>query len=116
VTGVTVELCGVPVQVPLALIVWPPNVAEPDHGVGAVSARTAVGCVVGIDSLSLGRLSYSVRGGRTKRASIRLSNAAYNLLEKVAGHRWNATVRSSATLGTVTGTVLEMTGPPPPRR
>jgi hypothetical protein len=67
-----------------------------------------------VRGLSLGRLSYSVRGGRTKRVTVRLSDAAYNLLEKVAGHRWNATVTSSATLGTVTGTVLKMTGPPPP--
>jgi streptogramin lyase len=66
-----------------------------------------------VQGLSLGRLSYSVRGGRTKHVSVRLSNAAYNLLENVAGHRWTATVTSSVTLGTVTGTVLRMTGPTP---
>ena len=38
-----------------------------------------------VQGLSLGRLSYSVRGGRTKRVTVRLSDAAYNLLEKVAG-------------------------------
>jgi hypothetical protein len=67
-----------------------------------------------IKGVSLGKVSYSVRGGKSKRASVKLSNAAYNLLEKVAGHRWNATVTSTATLGTVTGTALKMTGPPPP--
>ena len=47
--------------------------------------------------LSLASISYSVRGGRTKRTTVKLSNAAYNLLEKVAGHRWTATVTSAAT-------------------
>jgi hypothetical protein len=69
-----------------------------------------------VRGMSLGRVSYRVRGGRTKRASVRLSNAAYDLLEKVAGHRWKATVTSAATLGTVTGTALKMTGPPPPTK
>jgi len=68
-----------------------------------------------VKGLSLGSVGYSVRGGRTKRARVRLSNAAYNLLETVAGHRWKATVTSTATLGTVTGTALKMTGPRPRR-
>ncbi len=66
-------------------------------------------------SISLGAVSYSVRGGGSKRATVTLSKTAYNLLEKVDGHKWNATVTSAATIGTVTGATLTMTGPAPPK-
>jgi streptogramin lyase len=66
-------------------------------------------------ALTLGTVVYSVRGGRSSRAKVKLSNTAYDLLEKVEGHRWNATVTSAATMGTVSGTALTMTGPAPPK-
>ncbi len=65
--------------------------------------------------LPLGTISYSMRGGRTTRATVKLSASAYGLLEKVVGHTWNATVTSAATVGTVTGSALTMTGPTPPK-
>ena len=65
--------------------------------------------------LSLANISYNVRGGQSLRSTLKLSSAAYRLLEQVVGHRWNATVTSTATLGTVSGTQLTMTGPTPPR-
>ena len=65
--------------------------------------------------LSLASISYSARGGQSLHSTVKLSNAAYLLLEKVEGHRWNATVSSTTTLGTVSGTQLTMTGPTPPK-
>jgi len=65
--------------------------------------------------LVLGSVSYALVGGGSQRATVKLSNAAYKLLEQVVGHRWNATVTSAATVGTVAGTTLAMTGPTPPR-
>ncbi len=65
--------------------------------------------------LPIGTVSYSMRGGKTTRASVTLSAAAYRLLEKVVGHSWNATVTSAATVGTVTGDAITMTGPTPPK-
>jgi hypothetical protein len=56
-----------------------------------------------------------MRGGRSLRSTVKLTNAAYKLLERVDGHSWNATVTSAATLGTVSGTQLTMTGPTPPK-
>lgn len=65
--------------------------------------------------LSLGKVSYSLGGGRSHNVSVRLSNAAYKLLEAVVGHRWNATVTGTPTVGTVSGSQLKMTGPTPPK-
>jgi hypothetical protein len=65
--------------------------------------------------LSLASIGYNVHGGQSLHSTVRLTNAAYQLLEKLAGHRWNATVTSTATLGTVSGTQLTMTGPTPPK-
>jgi streptogramin lyase len=80
---------------------------------GRVLYRT----ITRVQGIALGRVSYRIRGGKTRRARVRLSNLAYNLLENVAGHRWTATVTSTATFGTVAGTALKMTGPPrPPKR
>jgi hypothetical protein len=62
----------------------------------------------------LGDISYDVRGGQSLRTRVKLSNTAYRLLEATDGHSWNATVRSAATMGTVTGTQLTMIGPTPP--
>jgi macrodomain Ter protein organizer (MatP/YcbG family) len=66
-------------------------------------------------ALTLGKVAYSMRGGRSLRSSVTLSNAAYNLLEQVAGHSFKATVTGVATLGTVTGDQLTLVGPVPPR-
>ncbi len=66
-----------------------------------------------IKRMTLARIPYNVRGGESIRTTLTLSNAAYNLLEQVEGHTWNATVSSAATLGTVSGTQLTMTGPAP---
>jgi hypothetical protein len=63
--------------------------------------------------LALANIAYSMRGGRSLRSTVKLTNAAYRLLEKVDGHSWNATVTSATTLGTVSGTQLTMTGPTP---
>lgn len=63
--------------------------------------------------LTLAKINYNVRGGKSIRTTLKLSNTAYDLLERVVGHRWNATVSSAATLGTVSGTQLTMTGPAP---
>lgn len=65
--------------------------------------------------MPLGTVNYSVRGGRSQRATVTLSRAAYSLLEKVVGHSWHAMVTSGATLGTVSDTAIKMTGPTPPR-
>ena len=65
--------------------------------------------------LTLARISYNVRGGRSIRPTLKLSDAAYRLLESVNGHSWQATVTSAATFGTVSGSVLTMTGPVPPK-
>ena len=51
-------------QVPLALIVWPPNVAEPDQGVGAVSALTVIGWVIGIVTRTRSRWVVSLISAR----------------------------------------------------
>jgi virginiamycin B lyase len=68
-----------------------------------------------IDRLSLGSVSYSLRGNATLTARLKLSNAAYRVLEQVAGHRWSARVAVSSKLGTVTGRALTMVGPAPPK-
>lgn len=68
-----------------------------------------------IKQLSLASIAYNMRGGSSVRSAVKLSNAAYRLLEADEGHRWNATVSSATTLGTVSGTQLTMTGPTPPR-
>lgn len=65
--------------------------------------------------LALANIAYDMRGGRSLRSTVKLTNAAYRLLEKVEGHSWNATVASATTLGTVSGTQLTMVGPPPPK-
>jgi hypothetical protein len=65
--------------------------------------------------LALANIAYNVRGGQSLRSSVKLSSRAYRLLEKVVGHRFNATVSSATTLGTVSGTQLTMTGPTPPK-
>jgi hypothetical protein len=66
-----------------------------------------------IRRMPLGTVSYSVHGGKSVRATVKLSATAYRLLEKVVGHRWNATLTSAATFGTVTGSAITMTGPTP---
>lgn len=63
--------------------------------------------------LTLATIPYNVRGGESIRSTLRLSNAAYNLLERVDDHTWNATVSASATVGTVSVTRVTMTGPAP---
>jgi hypothetical protein len=63
--------------------------------------------------LALANIAYDMRGGRSVRTTVKLTNAAYRLLERVEGHSWNATVTSATTLGTVSGTQLTMTGPTP---
>jgi hypothetical protein len=65
--------------------------------------------------LSLANIPYNIRGGNSVRSTLKLTNAAYRLLERVDGHRWSATVTSATTLGTVSGTQLTMTGPTPPK-
>jgi hypothetical protein len=65
--------------------------------------------------LALGNIAYDVRGGRSVTSKVKLTSAAYKLLEQVVGHSWSATVTSTTTLGTVSGTQLTMTGPTPPR-
>lgn len=66
-------------------------------------------------ALTLGVVSYSVRAGLALHSTLTLSAADYNLLETVAGHTWKVDVRSTTTIGTVTGRHLMMTGPTPPR-
>jgi hypothetical protein len=65
--------------------------------------------------IALGSIAYNVRGGQSLTTKVKLTSAAYRLLERVVGHSWNATVTSTVTLGTVSGTQLTMTGPTPPR-
>jgi hypothetical protein len=64
--------------------------------------------------IALGSIAYNVRGGQSVTSRVKLTGAAYKLLERVVGHSWNATVTSTATLGSVSGTQLTMTGPTPP--
>ena len=64
--------------------------------------------------LALATVTYSVRGGQSATSKVKLSSAAYKLLERVVGHSWSATVTSTTTLGSVSGTQLTMTGPVPP--
>jgi hypothetical protein len=66
--------------------------------------------------LALGSIAYNVRGGQSVTSKVKLTSRAYKLLERVVGHSWNATVTSTTTLGTVSGTQLTMTGPTPPKR
>lgn len=79
-------------------------------------ARTSYRTRTRIRRIMLGRITYDVRGGASARSTVRLSNAAYDALEAVAGHRWKATVGSVATVGTVSGRQLTMTGPVPKQR
>jgi hypothetical protein len=65
--------------------------------------------------LSLANIAYTVRGGQSVHSTVKLTSAAYRLLERVVGHRFSATVTSATTLGTVSGTQLTMTGPTPPK-
>lgn len=65
--------------------------------------------------LALASISYSVRGGKSVRSTVKLSNAAYKLLESIVGHRWTATVTGTATMGTVAGSAVTMIGPIPPK-
>jgi len=65
--------------------------------------------------LSLANIAYTVRGGQSVHSTVKLTSAAYRLLEQVVGHRFSATVTSATTLGTVSGTQLTMTGPAPPK-
>jgi virginiamycin B lyase len=65
------------------------------------------------DHLSLGSVSYTLHGNGKLNAELKLSNAAYRVLEQVAGHRFSARVAVSSKLGTVTGRALTMIGPPP---
>lgn len=78
-------------------------------------ARDRLRTVTRTRRMSLGTLSYSMRGGRSVRARLTLAPSAYRLLEKVVGHRWSATLTSVATVGTVTGDTITMTGPTPPK-
>ena len=48
--------------------------------------------------MPLGTVSYSIHGGGSVRASVKLSATAYRLLEKVVGHSWNATLTSASHL------------------
>jgi hypothetical protein len=66
-----------------------------------------------VRQLGLANIAYELRGGRSLRSTVRLTDAAYRLLEHVDGHSWNATVTSATTLGTVSGTQLTMIGPTP---
>jgi hypothetical protein len=68
-----------------------------------------------VRQLGLANIAYNMHGGRTVRSTVRLTNAAYRLLEQVDGHSWHATVTSATTLGTVSGTQLTMIGPTPPK-
>lgn len=77
-------------------------------------SRTRYQTLTRVRHLMLGDISYDVRGGQSLRTRVKLSNTAYRLLEATDGHSWNATVRSAATMGTVTGTQLTMIGPTPP--
>jgi streptogramin lyase len=63
--------------------------------------------------LSLGSVSYSLRGAKTLTARLKLSNAEYKVLEQVTGHKWSASVAVASKLGTVTGRALTMVGPQP---
>jgi len=65
--------------------------------------------------LGLANIAYNMRGGKSVRSTVKLTNAAYKLLEQGDGHSWNATVTSATTLGTVSGTQLTMIGPTPPK-
>ena len=62
--------------------------------------------------VTVGQVSYDVRGGRSVRAVLRLSNRAYRLLESAAGHRFTAVVTGAPKVGTVSGRMLALTGPP----
>lgn len=64
-------------------------------------------------TLKLGSVTYDIPGGTTQRPSVTLSNAAYNVLEEVSGHKWSAIVSNTPTVGTFTGKALRMTGPVP---
>ncbi|HWE59461.1 MAG TPA: hypothetical protein VG228_07170 [Solirubrobacteraceae bacterium] len=79
------------------------------------SSRARYRTTTQVRQLSLANIAYQVRGGQSMRSTVKLSNGAYRLLEQVVGHRWNASVTSAATLGTVSGTQLTMTGPAPPK-
>lgn len=80
---------------------------------GATRARRRT--ILRVRQLSLAEVDYTMRGGQSQRSTVRLTRRAYRLLERVDGHRFDATVTSAATLGTVTGTQLTMTGPVPPK-
>jgi hypothetical protein len=66
-------------------------------------------------SIKLATLAYDIPGGKTQHPSVLLSDAAFKLLEQVSGHKWTANVSKVPTVGTVTGKVLAMTGPAPPK-
>ena len=68
-----------------------------------------------VANLSLANIAYTMRGGQSQHATLKLTSGAYRLLEKVVGHRFNATVTSATTLGTVSGNQLTLTGPTPPK-
>lgn len=78
-------------------------------------ARDHLRTVTRTRRMPLGTVRYSVRGGRRVRARLTLTASAYRLLEKVVGHRWSATLTGTATVGTVTGDTITMTGPAPPK-
>jgi streptogramin lyase len=73
---------------------------------------------VRVRRLVLGRFGYDLRGGRSLRATVRLSPFAYQALEQLASHRLDATVAGSPRLGTLSGhtIVLEAAAPAAPRR
>jgi len=81
------------------------------HGSGHARYRTTTR----LAQLSLGSIAYNVRGGQSMTSKVRLSGAAYRLLEQVVGHSWSATVTGTTTLGSVSGSQLTMTGPAPPK-
>ncbi len=64
----------------------------------------------------LGSITYTATGGQSLRETIKLSRRAYRLLEASAAHTWTAAVSSTATQGSVSGTVLTMIGPAPRTR
>ena len=81
----------------------------------ARGARTGSRTTTQVARLLLANIPYTMRGGQSRRSTVRLTSAAYRLLEQVVGHRFNATVTGATTLGTVSGTQLTLTGPTPPK-